>query len=123
MNYKKTLILSLFILCVSIGFASFVLADDVLKAAPGCCKVLLENENVRVIDYSAKAGEKAGMHSHPAHVAYALVDGKTKFTNADGSTREAELKAGQAIYSPAVTHATENIGSSDLHVIIVEIKK
>ncbi len=120
MNYRKFLVLGIFTLLVSV---SFVFADDVLKAAPGCCKVLLENENVRVLDYVKKAGEKAGMHSHPNHVIYALTDGKMRFTMADGSTKDLELKAGESIFGPAGSHATENTGANEIHIIMVEIKK
>ena len=45
-------------------------------------------------DYTAKAGDKIAMHSHPAHVVYVLQGGKTKFTMEDGSVREVDLKAG-----------------------------
>ena len=120
---KTTLVVSIFVLFLAAGSAAFVHAGDVMDAAPQCCKVLLENEEVRVLDYVAKAGEKVGLHMHPAHVVYSLTDGKVKFTSEDGSTREVEMKAGQAIYSAAVTHATENTSANDMHVIIVEMKK
>ncbi len=33
-----------------------------------------------------------------------------------------ELKAGQAMYSPAVTHQTTNVGKKPFTVIVTEIK-
>lgn len=69
----------------------------------------------------AKTGDKVVMHTQPAHVIYVLEGGRTRFTLPDGSTTERDLKPGDAVINPAVTHATENL--SDLHVIIVEMKQ
>ena len=88
---------------------------------PAHCKILKEDAKVRVIDYTAKKGDKVAMHSHPAHVIYILTGGKTRFTMADGSVKEIDAKPGDAMINPAVTHATETL--SDLHAIIVEMKE
>ena len=105
--------------------ASWASADtqykDTCTVAPANCKILKEDATFRVIDYKAKKGDKVGMHSHPAHVIYVLEGGKTKFTNADGTTKELETKAGDVLLNPPTVHASEH--ESDLHVIIVELKK
>jgi quercetin dioxygenase-like cupin family protein len=99
-------------------------AEDIVKVAPANCKVVLENENVRVIEYKAKVGEKVGMHSHPNHIVYILTaSGATKFTMEDGKSEVREMKQGEAVWVPATTHATENVGSTDTQVLIVEMKK
>src|SRR6267142_2906021 len=46
-------------------------AQDPVKTSPQYYKVLLENDQVRVLEYRLKAGEKEAMHSHPAGVVYA----------------------------------------------------
>lgn len=121
---KVRYILAVLVLLLVGAFAHTAMtADDVLKVAPKCCTVLLQNDEVRVLDYVAKPGEKVGMHMHPDHVVYALSDGKTRFTMEDGSTKDVELKKGQAIFSKAVVHSTENIGTTDIHVIIVEMSE
>lgn len=120
MKYR-ILFLSLLVFVCAVGFASA--ADDLLKVAPKCCTVLLENDEVRVLDYVAKPGEKVAMHMHPDHVVYAMSDGKVRFTMEDGTTKDVDIKKGQAIFTKMVTHATENIGSTDLHVLIVEMKE
>ncbi|HEY6894440.1 MAG TPA: hypothetical protein VI258_09750 [Rhodanobacteraceae bacterium] len=94
---------------------------DTCSVAPKNCKILKEDDTFRVIDYTAKKGDKVGMHSHPAHVIYVLQGGKTKFTMPDGTTKELETKAGEALINPPTVHASEH--ESDLHVIIVERKK
>jgi len=78
---------------------------------------------VPVIQIVTKPGEKIEMHSHPANTLYALTSGKAKFTLADGRREERELKAGQAVWSDAVTHSSENTGTGEGRVLVIELKK
>jgi quercetin dioxygenase-like cupin family protein len=96
-------------------------AQDFVGVAPAHSKVLLDNAKVRVIEFRAVAGDKIPMHSHPPHVAYGLSGGKAVFSFPDGSSRPAELKAGQSVYADAVTHAQEHL--TDTHVLIIELKQ
>jgi len=75
-----------------------------------------------MLDVRVKPGEKVPMHSHPANVVYFLSDSKVKFTYPDGRTEEREGKVGQAGWSEAVTHAAENVGTTELHVLNIELK-
>ena len=113
-------------LCLAVGMtaaAPTFAADykDTCAVAPKNCKILKEDDNFRVIDYTAKKGDKVGMHSHPAHVIYVIQGGKTKFTMPDGTSKELDTKAGEAIINPPTVHASDH--ESDIHVIIVEKKK
>jgi len=97
---------------------------DVLKAAAKAYKLLMENERVRVLDIRLNPGEKAPMHNHPSdHVVYVMNDAKLKLTFPDGKSGEFDLKAGQAIWMEAGPHATENIGTSAGHNLVVELKR
>ena len=69
-----------------------------------------------------KPGEKIVMHSHPASVVYFLADAKFKFTFPDGKTQEAEGKAGTAIWRGAVTHAVDNVGTTEAHFVQTELR-
>jgi len=53
--------------CVGVGT---VRAQDPVQVAPSNFKVLLENDQVRVLDFHSKGGEKIPMHSHPAYLTY-----------------------------------------------------
>jgi beta-alanine degradation protein BauB len=97
-------------------------AQDPVKLSPNMYRVLLENEHVRVLEFRAKPGEKEPMHSHPGLVAYALTDGKFRLTPAGGKSEERDAKAGTAVWGDAVTHAYENIGSTDVRVLVIEMK-
>ena len=98
-------------------------AQDAAKACGDMCKVILENEHVRVLDYHVKPGGKVPMHSHPPAVTYYMTDAKLKTTLADGKVMTVDVKAGDAKWSDAVTHANENIGTTEGHVIVVEMKE
>ena len=102
--------------------AGTALAQDVVKVAPDKVKVLLENERVRVNDVRIKPGEKVPMHSHPANIVYILGDYKIKSTSPDGKTQEVEGKAGAAVWREALTHSVENVGSTEVHVVEIELK-
>ena len=98
-------------------------AQDPVKTSPQFYKVLLENDQVRVIEYRLKAGEKEAMHSHPAGVVYVLGGATLKFNYPDGRTEEKTAAAGETIWRDPVTHAVENIGKTEAHAIAIDLKE
>ena len=102
--------------------SSMVLAQDPVTTDGDKYKVLLENDQVRVLDYRDNPGERAHQHRHPAFVLYALAPFKRKITLPDGKIIMRDFKAGDVIYSGEQTHIGENIGDTPTHVIMVEIK-
>ena len=63
------------------------------------------------------------MHRHPNSVAIFQTDGRVKFTYPGGKSEERDMKAGQAIWTPATKHLPENLTDSDMEVILVEMKR
>ena len=98
-------------------------AQDPVKTSPQYYKVLLENNQVRVLEYRLKAGEKEPMHSHPAGVVYVLSGATLKFSYPDGRTEEKAAATGEAIWRDPVTHAVENIGKTEAHALAIDLKK
>jgi quercetin dioxygenase-like cupin family protein len=96
---------------------------DALHGASNVYTFVMENDRVRVLDARFKPGEKAAMHLHPDHVVHVLNDGKLKLTPLKGKIQEIPLKAGQTIWMDATTHAAENTGKTDVHLLVVELKK
>jgi beta-alanine degradation protein BauB len=96
---------------------------DALKAAPNVSKLIMENDRVRVFDTRFKPGVKAAMHSHPDHVLYIFNDGKMKITPSNGKPQTMDLKTGQVIWMDATSHEAENLGKTDVHMLVVELKK
>jgi beta-alanine degradation protein BauB len=96
---------------------------DALQAAPEVSTLVMENDRVRVLDIKFKPGQKTVMHSHPDHVLYVLKGSKIKMTLPSGSTNEVNLKAGQAFWMNAGQHAVENLGKTEAHNLVIEMKK
>jgi beta-alanine degradation protein BauB len=111
------LVTCLFLVAVEKG-----VAQDPVKENPDMFKVLLENDRVRVIDDRVPAGAKVAMHSHPEYVVYPLSSYRMKFIFPDGTSRVADVQEGTARYVPGIAHAEENIGTTDAHALLVEIK-
>ena len=97
---------------------------DALAAAPGAYMLLLENEKVRALDLRLKPGQKAPMHDHPsAHLVYILSSARVKLTFPDGKGTTLDLAAGQTVWMEAGAHETENVGTTEAHNLVVEVKK
>jgi quercetin dioxygenase-like cupin family protein len=98
-------------------------AQDPVKAAPATHKVLLENDQIRVLDIRVPAHGRALMHSHPTgYVEVAMSDCRVRFTFPGGKSSERVLHAGDVVWSDPVTHSAENLGASECHVLNVEPK-
>ncbi len=111
--------------CVLSLAVSTVLAQDVTKVAggPETHKVILDNDQVRVLDVRIPPGQKVAMHSHPENVVYYVSDYKMKVTSPDGKTALREGKAGTAAWFGPLTHAVENAGTTEIHLVQVEMKR
>jgi quercetin dioxygenase-like cupin family protein len=84
--------------------------------------VTLENSHVRVIEGVLQPGDREQLHSHPAFVTY-IVSGSTIRNHfADGTVVEAEFKSGDVLWRDPQTHWIENIGTTTLQFILVELK-
>lgn len=99
------------------------LAQDAVTADPAHYKVVLENDQVRVLRVAYGPGEKSVMHSHPATVAVFQTEGKARFTLPDGKTLDVQVKAGEVIWHDEETHLPENTGDKPFEVILVEVKE
>ena len=96
--------------------------QDPVTTSPKYYKVLMENDQARVVEYRLKAGEKEPMHSLPAGVIYVLSDSKARFIYPDGRTEEKTGSAGEAIWREPTTHAVENVSDKETHAIAVDFK-
>jgi len=107
---------------MSVVVTKTAMAQDAMKVAPESYKVLLENDRVRVLEYRIKPGKKDAMLSHPAHIIYTFTPGKIKLTFPDGKTIDSEAKAGEILFYEAETHTIENVGSTEAHGLLIELK-
>lgn len=112
--------------CAALALLLFVpvaTAQDLAKTAGKNAKVVLDNDEVRVIELNMPAGAATGMHSHENHLVVFLTGGKAKQTNADGSVKEMERKPGEVVYAEPVTHDTVNESGKPVRTLVIELKK
>jgi quercetin dioxygenase-like cupin family protein len=96
-------------------------AQDVMQYGLAHIKVVAENDKVRVLKFTPRAGDKTPIHSHPASMIYVLKGGKVRTTLADGTTTTTELKTGDTVLRDPVTHSDEALDAVEL--LLVELKK
>ncbi len=98
-------------------------AEDRALVGPEDVTVKFANDSVRVMEVVLPPGLKEKPHTHPPYVTYVVTGGRVRIHAADGTTRDSELKAGDAFFSNRVTHWAEVIGSSTIRVLLVEIRR
>lgn len=120
-NFEKTIVKGLLIfLLFSFGALAQTLKDETHKMS----RDLADNKVVHAAEITLQPGEKTGLHTHPAHFFYALSDGKLLIHYQDGKDELMELKAGENGYSePERPHMTENVGTTPVKFLIVELKE
>jgi quinol monooxygenase YgiN/quercetin dioxygenase-like cupin family protein len=114
--------LPLAVVLLALSLCSVVMAQDPVPRYPRNYKVLVENDRVRVLDFRLRKGDSEELHAHPAHVLYVLEPFRIMFKLPGGRTTVREARAGDVLYSDAVIHSPTNVGQTDAHGILVELK-
>ncbi|MBS0580357.1 MAG: hypothetical protein JSR36_13970 [Proteobacteria bacterium] len=106
-------------------------AFDALARAPGHHEVLLENDRVRVLDTRVRPGERTPVHGHEWPAALYVLSwsdfvrydpGGTVLL--DSRTLASRPAPGTALWGgPIGPHSVHNVGTTDLHIVAVEIKE
>lgn len=122
MNHGALRLALLLIFAASAALPRAANAQDPVPLYPDNYEVLFENDRVRVLDFRLRRGATERLHSHPANVAIFLTDVKIRFTLGNGETRLREARAGEVSFSEATRHSSVNVGTSDAHGILVELK-
>jgi quercetin dioxygenase-like cupin family protein len=113
-----------FVIMVIFLLSASAYAQDPVAIAPkNYTKVLIDNEYTRVMQFEMAPGDVIPWHSHPNHVIYVLAGGKIEITDKDKAPVAMEVKVGDAIFMPAVTHTGKNVGKTTIKLVITEIKK
>lgn len=84
-------------------------------------RVIFENDQVRVLEYTDRPGDQTTPHTHPDSVMYTLSSFRRRLVSGE-MHREIEMESGVAGWLPAQQHYGENIGETPTHVIFVELK-
>ena len=103
---------------------------DAMRAAPGFHDVLLENDHVRMLAARIGPGERTPIHTHRWPSAHHVMSW-SDFVRRDGDgtivldSRTTPLSASppEALWgTPLPPHSLENVGTSALYVVSVEVK-
>ena len=96
---------------------------DALTASPDNFRLVLENDRVRVLEYSLLPGQRDHRHTHPRRVAHVIAGGTLRVHFPDGRHMDFEEKAGDTSWGdPAPLHDTEKIGTTPIRILLVEVK-
>ncbi|MEP7254184.1 MAG: hypothetical protein ABI666_00340 [Ferruginibacter sp.] len=104
---------------------------DALIAAAQHHKLLFENDTVRVLDTNIPPGEITNVHTHQYPASLYIVSWSDFIrydvqgnVMVDSKALGLSAATGSALWSGALApHALKNVGTNDLHVISVEVKK
>src|SRR5690242_4013397 len=86
---------------------------------------VVDNAVVRVLNAVDHPRQKTALHKHDFNrVMIYLTAGDLDVTTEDGHADHQHWKAGDVAWSPAgPLHVSENVGTADLRIIEIEIKK
>jgi beta-alanine degradation protein BauB len=95
---------------------------DPVETNPELYAVVFENERVRVLEYRDSPGTKSVPHHHPDSVMVTL-SGFDRRLSSGGDSLDVTLPAGTARWLGAQDHSGENTGTTQTHVIFIELKE
>ena len=96
---------------------------DFVKSSPDKTRILLENEYVRVIEYTLKPGEKDSTHTHPPKMSYIISGGTVRVYPENEKPFDAnEIKGVAEWADKRGKHYVENIGKTTVTILLTEIK-
>ncbi len=122
-NLKWCATVALVLTSPSVGIAQVAGPLDVVAVSPGLYTVLLENEHVRVVQYTLKPGERDSLHSHPPKASYVVSGGKIRVHPVGGPPVDVEQATGTTTWDrPVHRHHVENIGTTTVRIVLVEVK-
>ncbi len=123
---KPTLLLAFGII---IGVAASTIATrasqappDAVTVSPDLYRTRLENDRVRVLEYALKPGRTEPLHSHQTFVVHFLSDGRIRSTPLGGQSAEQTVKQGDTAWREPMAHRIDNIGTTELRALIVDVK-
>jgi len=99
------------------------LSQDPVMVTPDLYKVLLENQNIRVLEVTYQPGQSEGWHSHPRYFFYVVEPGKLRSEPESGEAEEFDLELGlNGLTGPVSKHSVKNVGDSVVRLLAIELK-
>ncbi len=87
-------------------------------------KLIFENEQVKVWEFTLGPGESIEAHTHKYDYLFYPIEGSTlQVTRANGRVDLVTLEAGRVYYrGQGDTHSAKNVGPSRYHEVLIELK-
>jgi quercetin dioxygenase-like cupin family protein len=95
---------------------------DPVRVAGDTHKVALDNAFVRVLDVRLPPGKVEPRHRHPHGMSVYFTDWDAKVTTDGGQPEVRHRKAGTFAWSEATIHTVQNVGSTEGHILRIELK-
>jgi quercetin dioxygenase-like cupin family protein len=95
---------------------------DPIRVAGDTHRVALENKFVRVLDVHLPPGKVESRHRHPHGMSVYFTDWDVKVTPDGGQPEARHRKAGTFAWSEAIVHRVENVGTTEGHILRIELK-
>ena len=93
------------------------------KVSPEIYELVHEDEKIKIYLASFAAGISDKVHEHGPNAAYIIKGGTVQVAGADGSVNKRTFPDGAVAFSDnVVRHQVENIGDTDIKVLIAEYK-
>jgi beta-alanine degradation protein BauB len=104
MRIRLPYLVLLLLLAFVAGTAATPAALDPVRVAPHIYELVFENDRVRVLKKTIRAGETPPLHSHPDRVIVYLNPCAWMQDDADGSQHMESFKFGTPVWAPAESH-------------------
>ena len=123
MRKSSFIVTTVMVITMVLGCISVALAEESVPAQSK--KVLLDNDQVLVLEVRRSPGTKVPMHTHPPGLlGYYFSAAKVKATLPNGKIKTVDLPAGKVFWYPnGLEHAIEIMGTTDQHVLVIQLKK
>jgi quercetin dioxygenase-like cupin family protein len=124
---RNTLVLTaLGAILVVVAVSGFHQGDDGLdpvRVAPDSHKIAFENRFVRVLEVRVPPGSIEPRHRHPHGLSVYLASQDTRITIDGQAPQVGHREAGSFAWSDAVIHTVQNVGTTEMHVLRIELKQ
>jgi quercetin dioxygenase-like cupin family protein len=98
------------------------MTDDIVALSPDIHRVVFESPAIRLLEVTVPPGAKVPMHTNPENVNYIIQAGTLRLINPDGTFIDVALTERQVIPAPVGRHAVENVGSTEVRTLCIELK-
>ena len=118
---KKLLISTALLFFIACSSSDISLLPE--KVSPDVYKVLLENEDIKILEVKFAPGQSDNMHEHYPATVYIVEGSKAEVTLPDGTVNEINPPSDFIVHNPEkAKHQVKNIGDNIMKIILFERK-